>query len=156
MKHLAKRTRGLVQSDIRAVSQMVDAVTGVNLGQGLCDLPTPVALRAAAHTAIEEGRSTYSSYSGIPALRAFIRDKLQKFNRIARASEDEIVVSVGSTGAFAVALLSILDPGDEVILFEPYYGYHRNLILATGGIPVSIPQRGPEWTVDFDELVAFS
>ena len=152
MKHLAKRTEGLVQSDIRAVSQMVDAVAGVNLGQGICDLPTPVELRAAAHTAIEEGRSTYSSYSGIPALRTFIRDKLQSFNRISRASEDEIVVSVGSTGAFAVALLSILDPADEVILFEPYYGYHRHLILATGGVPISIPQRGPDWTVDFDEL----
>ena len=82
MKHLAKRTEELVQSDIRAVSQMVDAVAGVNLGQGICDLPTPAELRAAAHTAIEEGRSTYSSYSGIPTLRTFIRDKLQNFNRI--------------------------------------------------------------------------
>ena len=72
MKPFAHRTENLTQSDIRAVSRMVDAVDGINLGQGICDLPTPAVIRSAAQAAIENSRSTYSSYAGIPALRAFI------------------------------------------------------------------------------------
>ncbi len=152
MKAFAERTRRLRQSDIRAVSQMVDAVGGINLGQGICDLPTPPVIRAAACAAIEDNQSTYSSYAGISALRTFIEKKLKAFNRVPLASSDDIVVSVGSTGAFAMSLMALLDPGDEVILFEPYYGYHVNLVLATGGVPVMVPQHGDRWRINLDEV----
>ena len=152
MKPFAHRTDNLSQSEIRAVSQMVEAVDGINLGQGICDLPTPSVIRSAAHTAIESNRSTYSSYAGIPSLRTFIDQKLRQFNGIPVASSDEIVVTVGSTGAFSMAMLALLDPGDEVILFEPFYGYHINLVQATGGVPITVQQRGHNWQVDFDEV----
>jgi aminotransferase len=153
MKRLAERTAELIQSDIRAVSRMVDAVGGINLGQGICDLPTTAVIRGAACGAIERNRSTYSSYSGIATLRSFIARKLREFNRIPVTSEEEIVVTVVSTGAFAMAMLAMLDPGDEVILFEPFYGYHTNLVAATGGVPVTVLQSGPAWEIDFDEIL---
>ncbi len=152
MKSLSKRTDDLSQSDIRAVSVMVDKVGGINLGQGICDLPTPGHLRESAKAAIQANRSTYSNYAGISELRHFIVEKARSFNRIPVSSEKEVVVSVGSTGAFATAMLALLDPGDEVILFEPFYGYHRNLVLAVGGVPVSVPQQEATWEVDFDLL----
>ncbi len=151
---LAKRTQGLIQSEIRAVSQMVDAVGGINLGQGICDLPTPPTIKSAAAAAIAENRSTYSSYAGTPDLRAFILEKVREYNKIPAASEAEIVVSVGSTGAFAVTMWSILDPGDRVLMFEPFYGYHVNLVRAVGGVVDTVRQRFPAWTIDFDELEA--
>ncbi len=152
MKPLAKRTEELRQSNIRAVSMMVEAAGGINLGQGICDLPTPPQLRTAAQEALDENRSTYSHYAGIEKLRHVILEKANTFNRIPINGPDEIVVSVGSTGAFATTMLAILDPGDEVILFEPYYGYHRKLVTATGGKPVSVPQSVPDWDIDFGEV----
>ena len=154
MKNLAARTADLTQSDIRAVSRMVQAVDGINLGQGICDLPTPPMIRGAARAAIERNWSTYSSFAGIPALRSFVAEKLRDFNRIPVDSDDEVIVTVGSTGAFAMALMAILDPGDEVILFEPFYGYHTNLLKATGGVPVTVLQRGEEWSIDFEQVEA--
>ncbi|MDX1429116.1 MAG: pyridoxal phosphate-dependent aminotransferase [Rhodothermales bacterium] len=152
MKPLARRTDELRQSDIRAVSQMVSAVDGINLGQGICDLPTPPALRSAAIEAVHAGHATYSHYAGIEPLRKYIYDKAREYNGIPVTSPDEIVVGVGSTGAFATTILALLNPGDEVILFEPFYGYHVNLVRAVGGAPVSVSQTLPDWDVDFDEV----
>lgn len=152
MKPLAKRTDELRQSNIRAVSMMVEAAGGINLGQGICDLPTPPQLRTAAQMALDENRSSYSHYAGIHELRRVILNKARTFNQIPINGTDEIVVSVGSTGAFATTMMAILDPGDEVVLFEPFYGYHRKLVVAMGGKPISVRQAIPSWSVDFDEF----
>ncbi len=154
MKPLAHRTEELRQSDIRAVSQMVSAIDGINLGQGICDLPTPKALRESAMDAVDRSLATYSHYAGIEPLRDFILSKARSYNNIPVKSIDDIVVGAGSTGAFATAILAILDPGDEVIVFEPFYGYHVNLVKAVGAKVVTVPQQVPDWTVDFDKVEA--
>ncbi|GIV58695.1 MAG: aminotransferase [Rhodothermaceae bacterium] len=152
MNRLAARTDDLEQSFIRAVSRMIDARGGINLGQGICDLPTPEPIRRGACAAIEAGHATYSHYAGLPRLREVILEKARTYNRLPVASIDEIVVSVGATGAFMAAIMTLLDPGDEVILIEPFYGYHRGLLRAIGAVPVYVTTRPPDWTLDFDAL----
>ncbi len=152
MKPLSDRTHNLAQSKIRAVTHMINAVGGINLGQGICDLPTPEVIKAGTKRAIDEDQSIYSNYAGIAPLRTAILKKAQSFNHIPVHSEAEVMVSVGSTGAFVSAIFSLLDPGDEAILFEPFYGYHKNLIHLTGATPRYIAARGRDWTIDFEEV----
>jgi aminotransferase len=151
---LSTRLQHLRQSDIRAVTRMVNAVGGINLGQGICDLPTPAPIKRGAQLAIENDRSIYSNYAGIQRLRDAILEKAQSFNRISATSPEEIMVSAGSTGAFVTAILALMDPGDEAILFQPFYGYHRNLLEVTG---MKVAVAKTDWQtgdIDFDRLRA--
>ncbi len=152
MKPLSNRTHNLAQSKIRSVTQMINAVGGINLGQGICDLPTPVPIKEGAQKAIEDNLSIYSSYAGIQRLQSAILKKAISFNNIPAQSEAEVMVSVGSTGAFVSAIFALLDPGDEAILFEPFYGYHKNLIQLTGATPRYISTKGLSWSIDFEEV----
>lgn len=152
MKPLAQRTNALFQSDIRAVTALVNRVNGINLGQGICDLPTPEPIKKGAEAAIEDNRSIYTSYAGIPELRSAITEKARRFNLIPVPSSEDVMVSVGSTGAFVSTMFALFEPSDEVILFEPFYGYHRNLLSLTGVVSKTITMRGIHWTIDFDEV----
>lgn len=152
MKPLSQRTIDLAQSDIRAITSMVEAVDGINLGQGICDMPIPALIKAAAHSAIDENRSVYTNYAGIGRLRAAIKEKARRYNHLPVESDDDVMVSSGSTGAFVTAIFSLLDPGDECIIFEPFYGYHRNLLRLTGADVRYVPSVGENWDVDFDAL----
>lgn len=152
MKPLARRTEALRQSDIRAVTAMVNAVQGINLGQGICDMPTPDPIKRGAQQAIDADASIYTSYAGIAPLREALLHKVQTYNHLPATSAEEVMVGVGSTGAFVTAIFTLLEPGDEVILFEPFYGYHRNLLEVMGAVPVTVPMRGRDWQIDFDAL----
>lgn len=152
LKPLSSRTNNLVQSDIRGVTRMINALGGINLGQGICDLPTPDPIKQGAIDAIEANESIYTSYAGIPKLQQAILEKARTFNNLPATSTDDIMVSIGSTGAFVSAIFTLLDPGDEAILFEPFYGYHRNLIALTGATQRYVPSHGTNWSIDFAEL----
>ncbi|MEM1125256.1 MAG: pyridoxal phosphate-dependent aminotransferase [Bacteroidota bacterium] len=152
MPALARRVLDLRQSDIRAITALVREVDGLNLGQGVCDMPTPDPVKVAACAAIEGDRSIYSHYAGVQALREAIWHKATTYNRLPAASPEEVLVSAGSTGAFVTAIHALLEPGDEVILFEPFYGYHQNLIKLIGAVPVAVPLHGPDWEVDLDQV----
>lgn len=142
----------MVISDIRSMSRACEAVGGINLGQGICDLPTPPPVAAAAREAIAENKVIYTAAEGIAPLRAAICEKIQRCYGLAYDAATEVVVTAGATGAFAAACLALFDPGDEVILFEPYYGYHLNSLLAFGLTPVRVATRPPGWEIDFDAL----
>lgn len=149
---LAERTDALKQSDIRAVTQQVNAVDGINLGQGICDLPTPEPIRERTRQAITEDRSIYSHYAGIAPLRQAILEKAQSYNDLPATDIDEVMVSVGSTGAFVTAAMALLEAGDEVILFEPFYGYHRNILELTGATIRYVPLGEPGDTLNAEVL----
>ena len=119
----SERLRNLVQSDIRRMSRECERVGGINLGQGICDLPTIPEVKQGAIEAIELSRATYSAFEGIDLLRQKIARKIEAFNGYAVDPASEIVVTIGATGGFATAAMATLNEGDEVILFEPYYGY---------------------------------
>ena len=154
MNQISDRLRGLVQSDIRRMSRECERVGGINLGQGICDLPTIPELVEGACDAIRANKATYSKFEGIDPLRERIARKIECFNGFKVDPATEIVVTVGSTGGFAAATLATLNAGDEVILFEPYYGYHLNTLRVLGVVPRFVPLCAPDWTIDFDALRA--
>ena len=145
---IAERAKPLEQSDIRSVTQRVEAAGGINLGQGICDLPTPQPIRTRAKQAIDADHSIYSHYAGIEPLRRAILEKEQAYNDVPAASPDEVMVGIGSTGCFVSAAFTLLEEGDEVILFEPFYGYHRNILELTGATIKYVPLGGPDSTFD--------
>ncbi len=152
MTQISNRLKGLVQSDIRRMSRECERVSGINLGQGICDLPTIPELIEGATDAIAGSKATYSKFEGIDPLREKIARKIDRFNGFHADPATEIVVTVGSTGGFAAAALATLNPGDEVILFEPYYGYHLNTLKVLGIETRFVPLQLPDWSIDFDLL----
>ncbi len=149
---LSEIAPGLVQSEIRAMSVECDRVGGINLAQGVCDTGVPAAVAARAAQAIAEGNNIYTRLDGIAPLRRAIADKLARHNGIAADPEGEILVASGATGAFYAACMALLDPGDEVILFEPFYGYHLNTLSALRVRVLSVPLAAGNWALDVDAL----
>ena len=152
MNQISDRLRGLVQSDIRRMSRECERVGGINLGQGICDLPTIPELVDGACDAIRQSKATYSKFEGIDLLRERIAAKCERFNGFSVDPASELVVTVGSTGGFAAAAMATLNAGDEVILFEPYYGYHLNTLKVLGITTKFVPLQLPDWSIDFDAL----
>jgi aminotransferase len=148
------RVSGFVQSDIRRMSRDCERVGGINLGQGICDLPTIPELIEGAREAIEGSRATYSKMEGIDLLRERIARKMATFNHVDVDPATQLVVTVGSTGGFASSAMATLNPGDEVILFEPFYGYHLNTLKILGVIPRFVPLNVSDLSIDFDQLRA--
>jgi len=131
-----------------------ERVGGINLAQGTCDTPTPETVVEGVRDALEQGLNTYTRYDGLEVLRKAVAHKLRTYNGIEVDPETDVVVSSGSTGAFYAVCLSFLDPGDEVILFEPYYGYHVNTLGSVEAVPVTIKLQPPDWSFDRADLEA--
>lgn len=125
---LTNRVKHLKPSPIRNISRRCAEVQGINLGQGVCDLPIDPDVKRKAIEAIENNKNIYSPHQGITTLRCMVKQKLLDFNRIPLESEDQIMISHGSTGAFVSAIQALLNPGDEVIMFQPFYGFHLHLL----------------------------
>jgi aminotransferase len=152
MAKLSTRAQRIAQSEIRVMSIECDKVRGINLAQGVCDTPVPVEVRQAAERAIEAGHNSYTRLDGVSPLREQIACKMRAFNKVECDSEREIVVTAGSTGAFYCTCLALLNPGDEVILFEPYYGYHLHTVLSVDAVPVYVTLKAPDWKFTADDL----
>lgn len=146
------RVAGLVQSDIRAMTQRCLELDGVNLGQGVCDTPPPRQVVNDVTPAIERGKNIYTRYDGISRLRHALADKLRRHNGLEADPEGEIVVTVGSTGAFAATVMALCNPGDRILLFEPYYGYHLNTAIVAGLEPDLVPLRPGTYGLDTGAL----
>ena len=144
---IARRLSDLAQSDIRRMTRECERVGGINLGQGICDLPTPELVREGAIKAIRENKSIYSFAEGERALRDAIAKKLERDNGIKADPASEICVTVGASGAYACAIHALLDPGDGILLFEPYYGYHLNAALVAGLVPQFCTLRAPDFAL---------
>ncbi|MBE0683419.1 MAG: pyridoxal phosphate-dependent aminotransferase [Anaerolineales bacterium] len=149
---ISSRSSQIVQSEIRNMSIECDRVGGINLSQGICDLELPLPVRLGAQEAMIEGINHYTRYDGLLELRQAIAEKTIKYNHIQTDPEKNITVSGGSTGAFYCACLALLNPGDEVIIFEPYYGYHINTLIAANVNPVYVPLEPPDWSFSIQDL----
>src|SRR5579871_440042 len=132
MLSLSKTASGIRQSEIRIMSVECERVRGINLAQGVCDTEVPPVVRRGAAEAMEGGLNSYTRLDGIVELRSAIARKMREYNKVEADPEREVIVTVGSTGAFYCACLALLDRGDEVIIFEPFYGYHVNTLEALG------------------------
>lgn len=150
----SKRLGALEQSDIRAMTRACLAAGGLNLGQGICDLPTPSPVAEGAVRAIRARQSTYSFPEGIPELRAKLAEKLRRDNGLEADPRTEIVVTAGSAAAYTCALHGLLDAGDGILIPEPYYGYHVGAALVAGLVPEHVRLRAPEFRLDEAALAA--
>ena len=153
-KPVADRVRAIKQSDIRRFSAICAAMGGVNLSQGVCDQPAPDAVKRAAQRAVDEDRASYTNLRGIIELRSAIAKKMREFNGIACDPEKEVVVTVGSAGAFACIILATLNPGDECIVFSPFYSYHVNTMRLFGVNVRFVDLQPPDWSFDLAEVEA--
>jgi aminotransferase len=142
----------IAHSEIRNMSIECDRVGGINMSQGVCDLELPRPVQDGARDAIDNGINHYTRFDGLSFLREAIARKMFSFNKVAADPESNIIVSGGATGAFYSACLALLNRGDEVILFEPYYGYHVSTLLAVGAVPVYVTLTPPEWSFELKDL----
>ena len=151
-RDLNERMAALAHSEIRAMTQACVQAKGLNMAQGVCDTPVPPVVLRSAALAIDSGKNTYSRFDGLPELRQAIAKKLLQYNGITADPETDVTVSAGATGAFHCTCLALLNPGDEVILFEPYYQYHILALLAVEAVPVRVKMRPPGWIFSIDEV----
>lgn len=149
-----ERMAQLGHSDIRAMTQACVEAKGLNMAQGVCDTPVPAVVLKAAAQAMYDGQNMYSRFDGLSELRQALAVKLWRDNEIRADPETEITVSAGATGSFHAACLALLNPGDEVILFEPYYQYHISALLAVEAVPVTVKMRAPDWTFSSEAVEA--
>jgi aminotransferase len=131
-----------------------DAVGGINLAQGVCDTPLPPVVMEAAIQAIRDGYNIYTRADGVAVLRQAIAEKFEHYNGLVVDPEKEVMVASGATGAIGSACYALFDPGDQVILFEPFYGYHVNTLVSMRVEPVPVPMETGTWEIDFDRLRA--
>ncbi len=154
----------VLQSEIRAMSVACDAVGGVNLAQGVCDTEVPAVVMDAAQRAMREGHNIYTRLDGIAPLRRAIAKKVEEaLSASGRGGsvdpEGEVLVTSGASGALHAAAMALFDPGDEVLLFEPFYGYHLHTLRSMRVVPVVVPMEAPAdgmtgWGLDLDRVRA--
>jgi aminotransferase len=130
-----------------------DTMGGVNLAQGVCDTDPPGIVAEGAQKAIRDGFNIYTRLDGIARLRQAIAAQLSRTHGLEVDPDREILITSGATGAFQAALSALLNPGDEVLLFEPFYGYHAGMLRGVRAVPVPVAldvpgQSEAEWKLD--------
>jgi N-succinyldiaminopimelate aminotransferase len=152
---LNRRLAGLGTTIFAAMSARALATGSVNLGQGFPDTDGPRAIAEVAVEAIRTGRGNqYPPGPGVPELRAAIADHQRRFYGLEYDPATEVFVTAGATEALAAALLALLEPGDEVIAFEPYYDSYAANIAMAGAKRVPVTLRSPDFRPDLAVLEA--
>lgn len=151
---LSKRSSEITQSEIRAMSLACRRAGGINLSQGVCDTETPLPVLTGAKDAISSGHNSYTRHDGITSLREAIAGKESREKGVNIDPDSEIVVTAGATGALYSAVLALLDPGDEVIVFEPFYGYHVSTLQSAGVSIKYIRLSEPNWEFTDEQLAS--
>ena len=151
---LAHRLEGIAPTIFSEMSALAMRTQSVNLGQGFPDVDGPPAVIARAVAALESGQNQYAPGLGLPALRQAIARHQQRHYGIELDPDTQVVVTTGCTEAIAAALLGLVDPGDEVVVLEPYYDSYTAMIQMAGGVRRPVTLRSPDFRLDVDELRA--
>ena len=149
---LAQRVSYFKESVIREMTRIAQQHGAINLGQGMPDFDANEEVKQAACDAIRAGLNQYAITWGAPALREAIARKCLAFNQLPCDPETQITVCCGATECMMATMLAIIDPGDEVIVFQPYYENYGPDALLTGATPVWVNLRAPDWHFDREEL----
>jgi len=151
---LSKITSTFTESVIREMTRVANQHPGcINLAQGFPDFPAPEAIKNAAIEAIKADVNQYAITWGSVSLRNAIAEKVSRFNKIRFVEPDRnITVTCGSTEAMISSMKAIINPGDEVIIFEPFYENYGPDCLLSGATPRYIKLNSPEWSFDFEQL----
>ena len=138
------------------MSRLARQHEAVNLGQGFPDDPGPLDVRQRAAEAVVDGWNQYPPMMGLPELRQAVADHYGRVQGLA-LSADDVMVTSGATEALAGALMALIEPGDEVVLFQPMYDAYLPLVRRAGGIPRFVTLKPPHWEFSDEDLArAFS
>jgi aspartate/methionine/tyrosine aminotransferase len=152
LKSLSYITERFTESVIREMTRICDAVGGYNLSQGMPDFEAPMEIKKAAIDAIQGDCNQYPVTFGEPHLREAIAGKAEKYNRIKCNPDTDITVTCGSTEAMISTLKAIINPGDEVVIFEPFYENYGPDAILSGATPRYVTLYPPHWDYDPEEL----
>lgn len=150
----ARRLDGIPPTIFAEMSALAVRTGSVNLGQGFPDTDGPPEVIARAVAALEGGANQYAPGIGIPPLRQAIARHQQRHYGVELDPDTEVVVTTGCTEGIAAALLGLVDPGDEVIVLEPYYDSYTAMLQFAGGVRRPVTLRAPDFRLDVDELAA--
>lgn len=159
---LSENVAGLKNSDIRKWTLYIETRGAINLAQGICHVEPSNEKKKVVATAcamlerglVERGYNSYAHFSGIPKLRQVIAQKAKAFNGLDVHPDTEVLVTDGASGAFSCAVSALTNPGDEIILFEPYYEYHASHLRSVGRLSKTVRLRPPNWSFTLADLEA--
>ncbi|MBQ9209565.1 MAG: aminotransferase class I/II-fold pyridoxal phosphate-dependent enzyme [Oscillospiraceae bacterium] len=144
-KLIAKKCREMKPSGIRKFFDLANAMEGViSLGVGEPDFQTPWNVRHAAITALEKGKTKYTANSGLSELRNAISAKTERDTGVHYDPDSEIIVTVGGSEGIDIAIRSLIDPGDEVLVVEPCFVCYSPIVSLCGGVPVPITTKAED------------
>jgi aspartate/methionine/tyrosine aminotransferase len=149
---ISDKAQRFSESVIREMTRLCNQYNGINLSQGFPDFPAPEAMKEAACAAIREDINQYAITWGSKNLRNAIAEKSKRFNGLNIDPEKNITVCCGSTEAMISSMLATVNPGEEVIVFEPFYENYGPDAILSGASPRFLRLREPDWSIDFDQL----
>ncbi len=152
MKELSRITETFTESIIREMTRLSDAYGGYNLSQGFPDFESPREIKDAAIEAINQNWNQYPVTFGEPELREAISQKTLWYNNIKCNPDTDITVTCGATESMIAALIAVIDPGDEIIIFEPFYENYGPDGILSGAKPRYVTLYSPDWNYDLEEL----
>jgi aminotransferase len=154
---VSRRSENFTESVIREMTRLISLhhpTDGINLAQGFPDFAAPQELKDAACAAIQDDVNQYAITWGAKNFRDGIAAKTKRFQGMDIDPEREITVCCGATEAMISAMLALLNPGDEVVIFEPFYENYGPDCILSGAVPKFVPLRAPDWSFDGEELAA--
>jgi N-succinyldiaminopimelate aminotransferase len=151
---VASRLHGIPPTIFAQMSALAMRTGSVNLGQGFPDEDGPPEVVAAAVAALQGGANQYAPGIGVPALRQAVADHERRHYGLELDPDTQVAVTTGCTEAIAAALLGLVEPGDEVVVLEPYYDSYLAMLQVAGGVRRPVTLRSPDFRVDLDELRA--
>lgn len=152
MRGLSTRTSGFTDSVIRRMTRISNECGAINLSQGFPDFDPPAELTERLAEVAREGPHQYAVTWGAPNFREALARKQSRFMGRSIDPETEVLVTCGSTEAMMVAMMTVVNPGDKVIVFSPYYENYGADAILSGAVPIYVELRGPEYNFDREEL----
>ncbi|OGK81668.1 MAG: aminotransferase [Candidatus Rokubacteria bacterium GWC2_70_16] len=152
MTGISKRVQGFTESVIREMTRVSAQHGGINLAQGMPNFPPPRELVEAAHRALDGDFHQYAITWGTPRFRRAVADKYRRFYGMELDPDQHVTVCCGSTETMIATLLAVLNPGDEVIVFEPFYENYGPGCIIAGAEPVFVPLEPPDFSFDPERL----
>ena len=150
----SKKATQFTESVIREMTRLSDLHGAVNLSQGFPDFSAPAAVKAAAMAAIEGDVNQYAVTWGARPLREAIAREFTRRYGVDVVADEQVTVCCGSTEAMMSTMMAIIDPGDEVVVFEPFYENYGPDAILSGATPRYVTLHEPDWHFDPDELAA--
>jgi aspartate/methionine/tyrosine aminotransferase len=151
---VSHKARQFTESVIRDMTRLCIRHNGVNLAQGFPDFPAPAPLKEAAKAAIDADINQYAITWGSASFRRAISSKVERFLGLRYDPETEITVTCGSTEAMIASMLAVVDPGQEVVVFEPFYENYGPDAILCGAKPRYVPLNPPNWSFDRAQVEA--